>query len=327
MVSNRELPRTGNRLSSEASLNQPRRGARQPPGVGRQGVEPPHGHDKASLGPRSFEGDEGEGSPCVPLPRHSLGHHDNTRAERDHAAGGVQPAHPHARPHPPTRTRRAPGQVPAECPLTGKAHELAAQRLGERDPLATGERVPARHDEHEPILAEGHDLQPGKVGVTGRDPDFSLPFRDGPRHLRAWPFAQIDVHVRVRAQEGREGLGQMHGGCGRVGQQAHVPLQPARVLAQLAAHPLHLAGHQPRVVQQCPACWRRLHPTSAALQEGDARLRLHPLHPRAGGRQGETGASSARRDAPRLGHVEEQAQIGQVEVHRACSGRAAFVGG
>lgn len=158
--------------------------------------------------------------------------------------------------------------------------------------------------------------------MTGRDPDFSLPFRDGLRHLRAWPFIQIHVHVRVRAQERGEDLRQMHGGGGGVGQQADVPLQSARVLAQLAAHPLYLAGHEPGVVQEGTPGRRRLDAAPAALQQGDARLRLHPLHPRAGGGQGETGTSGARCDAPCFGHMEEQSQIGQVEMHRACSGRA-----
>jgi len=56
-------------------------------------------------------------------------------------------------------------------------------------------------------------------------------------------------------------------GHGRgVGQQAHVALQPARVLAQLAAHPLDLPHDEPGVVQQRAARGRGLDAPASALQ-------------------------------------------------------------
>lgn len=127
---------------------------RQPLGVRRQRVEPTHGHDEASLGPRLFEGYDGERAALLPRLRSGLRHYGDTRAKRDHAAGGVQPTHPYARPHPPTRTCRVPGQVPAESAVAGEAHKLAPQRLRERDPPPARQHVATRRDQHQSVGPE-----------------------------------------------------------------------------------------------------------------------------------------------------------------------------
>ena len=65
-------------------------------------------------------------------------------------------------------------QVPAERAVTGEAHELAPQRLRERDLLSSRKGVVARRDQHQPVGPEREGLQPREVGVTGRDADLGV---------------------------------------------------------------------------------------------------------------------------------------------------------
>jgi hypothetical protein len=121
--------------------------------------------------------------------------------------------------------------VPLKGAVAREAHELAVQRVGERNPIAAGQRVPARHGEHQPVSSEREVLQAGKVGVVGGDADVRLLLGNGPRDFGARPLVEVDVHVGVRGEEGGERFGQVLGHGRGVGQQAHVALQSARVLA------------------------------------------------------------------------------------------------
>jgi hypothetical protein len=78
-------------------------------------------------------------------------------------------------------------------------------------------------------------------------------------------------------------------------------------------------------MQQRPAGRRRLDAAAAALQERHPGLLLHAPHPRARRRQRQAGARGTRRDAPRLGHMKEQAQVDQVKMHGLRSACGAFV--
>ncbi len=74
---------------------------------------------------------------------------------------------------------------------------------------------------------------------------------------------------------------------------------------------------QSGMVQQCPACRRWPNAAPASLQQRHAHLRLQAPHARAGRSEGEAGPRRTGRYAARLGHMQEQAQVGQVEVYGA----------
>ncbi len=112
-------------------------------------------------------------------------------------------------------------------------------------------------------------------------------------------------------QEGRDGGGD--------GEQADMAAQAAGILPEFPAHLLELRQHRAGVMRHREPRRRRAHPTGAALQERDAAVELHAADALARGREGEAGALRAVGDALGLDHVEEQAEIGQVEAQRLWS--------
>jgi transposase, IS5 family len=177
--------------------------------MGRQGLEPSHDHHQTAFGPGIFEQHEGERPRSLPPLRRDLRDDGDTGAERHHAAGRVQPAHPHARSDQRARPRGMCRQVAAERAVAREAHHLAAQGLDESDTPALGERVPLRHDEHEPVRAERHDCEIREVGMVGSDTDLRQPLRDGPRDFGTRPLVQVHIHTRVGGEEGGKDLGQI----------------------------------------------------------------------------------------------------------------------
>ncbi len=175
------------------------------------------------------------------------------------------------------RPARAPGPATASGHWSGPRARTGAgearclprgprsrsQRLGKGDSPATDKGVTKRHGKHQPVGPKWVAFQLGKIGVIGGHSHVRQPLSYGAGHFDAWPLVKVHVHIGVRGEEGSQRLGQMLGHRSSVGQQANVPLQPVRVLAQLAAHPLHLSHHRPRMVQQRLACRRG--PDAAAV--------------------------------------------------------------
>ena len=112
-----------------------------------------------------------------------------------------------------------------------------------------------------------------------------------------------------------ECLGQKLGERVGVGEHAHLAGHPARIGAEIFAQPLGLRQHGARVLQQRAAGLRRRHARPPAQQQGRAQRLLHVADARAGRGEREMRAFRAMRDAARLDHMAEQAEIGQVETH------------
>ena len=297
----------------------------QPPGVGGQGIEPSHGDHEPALGQRILQRHEGERSAGIPSSGRCLGDHRHAGAERDHAADGVEPAHPHARPYPATCPCRVRSQMPAERAVAGKADELAGQRFRECNSRPARKRMAMGRYEHEAVGTERHHLQPRQIGVVSSDPDLGQRLGDAACDLHARSLVQLHVDVRVRRKEARQRLGQKLRRGGRVREQPDMALQPTGTVSQLAPHPLHLSRQQPCVMRERPASGGRLDATPTALEKRHARLLLHAPHPCAGGGKGETRAGGARRDAPCLDDMQKETQVRQVEMHGSSLRQPAFV--
>lgn len=102
-------------------------------------------------------------------------------------------------------------------------------------------------------------------------------------------------------------------------------LEAACVVAEFAPHALHLLEHETRMTHQCGPGGRRPNAAALTLEQGNPEHRLHAANTRACGSQGHIGPVGAAGNTGSLGHMEEQAQIGQVEAHDgAFSIRPAF---
>ena len=115
--------------------------------------------------------------------------------------------------------------------------------------------------------------------------------------------------MRMRGEERAQRLGQELGERIGVGEHAHLAGEPARIGAEVLAQPFGLRQHRARVLQQGAAGLRRRDPLPAAHQQRRAERLLHVADARARCGEREMRAFRAMRDAARLDHVAEQAQI------------------
>ena len=87
------------------------------------------------------------------------------------------------------------------------------------------------------------------------------------------------------------------------------------VLGELAFEVIHLAHDQPRMVQQPLACRGDLHAPAVAVQQARVELAFQGFDPRTGGSRRQEGALGALGEAGGFGDMDEQAQVGEIEVH------------
>jgi len=126
-------------------------------------------------------------------------------------------------------------------------------------------------------------------------------------------------------EETRQHLGEEFGHRRGVGEDTDVAGRIGAVFGELAFQVIHLAHDQPRVLQQLLPGGRQLHTTAVAIQQAAVELAFQRLDPRAGRRRREVRAAGALGQAGRFGDMDEQAQIGQIEMHgRASYGGLAF---
>jgi len=116
--------------------------------------------------------------------------------------------------------------------------------------------------------------------------------------------------------EAAERLGQVGQRCG-VRQKADVPAQPLRILPQIAAHLFELTQHQACVMRKRLPGRRRTDAARVPLEQRHAAGLFHAADARACGSKRQRGSLRPMRDAFSLHHVQEQAQVGQVEAHRS----------
>ena len=176
-----------------------------------------------------------------------------------------------------------------------EADQLVANHIGQCQTPAPvqGRMIPAADDDQS-VHREGVGLELAEIDGVGDDAGIGAPAGHGRHDLVARPLLEVDIDLRMGGEVGGQRLGQELGGRGRVGQQAHMALEPTRVRGEVAAHLLQLLDHQTgMMLQSLP---RRCQPDAAALapQQGGAEDGLHPAD--AGARRGQR---QARRAPPR----------------------------
>ena len=93
------------------------------------------------------------------------------------------------------------------------------------------------------------------------------------------------------------------------------PRRPLAKLPELAAHRLELLRHQPGVMEQGEPRGRGRHAAPLPLEERRAELLLHVADALARRGERQPAARRAMGDAGRVGDVQDQPQVDQVEAH------------
>lgn len=102
---------------------------------------------------------------------------------------------------------------------------------------------------------------------------------------------------------------------GSVGEKAHPAAQPLGELREVAAHLFELLRDEPGVMDQRQSGGRRCDAAALALEQRHAQRLLHVADALARRSEGEATARRAMGDAGRLGDIQDQLQVDQVESH------------
>ena len=154
-----------------------------------------------------------------------------------------------------------------------------------------------------------------RIDRAGDDADVADAFGDQADDLVLSRSSRSTLTLRMGGQEGAQRLGQEFGQRVGVGQHPHLAGEPARIGAEVLAQPLGLPENRARMLEQRAAGLRRRDPAAAAHQQRRAERLLHVADAGAGGGERQMRAFRAMRDAPRLDHMAEQTEIGEVETH------------
>lgn len=253
-------------------------------------------------------------------PAASLGgggwHDGETDAASDGAADGVETGQPDP------ELQRAPGacRMATDMLLQGAAgdepDEVMAQCLSKSDLAPLAQRMLVRRHQDQPILDKGECLQfGGGVDGVGHDADIGLSTGHGAHDLCTRPLVEIEIDVGMRCQEGGKRARQEFEGRRGIGKDTDPAAQSLGILVELAAHQFDLLSHGAGVVDECIARRRRADTAALALEQGGAKRFFHVPDALAGRGQRQAASCRAMGDARRFGHVQHQAEVGQIEPH------------
>lgn len=126
---------------------------------------------------------------------------------------------------------------------------------------------------------------------------------------------QVDGNAGTFGEKTGQHLGEKFGHCRGVGEDADVPGGIGAVFGEFALQVIHLTHDQPRVLQQALAGRGQLDTATVAVQQAAAELAFQCLDPRTGSGRREKRLARALGQAGGLGDMDEQAQVGQIEMH------------
>ncbi|MCY1427090.1 hypothetical protein D9M71_429210 [compost metagenome] len=205
-------------------------------------------------------------------------------------------------------------------------HEGVVQHLGKGGTGAPGQRVVGRGDQYQAVGAVGDQLHFGTGHRIGHDPDLHLAAGDGQDHFGAGVLFQRDTHLGMTLQEGRQAVRQEGMGGVGVGPQADMPAHPLGIGAEVRMHLFELGEHLARVAQQHIAGAGQADAAGLANKQRGARRLFQQANAMAGRRGRQMDALGAAGEVARLGNGDEQAQVGQVVVHRLGRIRTLYCG-
>ena len=140
--------------------------------------------------------------------------------------------------------------------------------------------------------------------------------RDQADDLVAEALLQIDADLRVAGEKRAQRLGQELGQRIGVGEDPDLAGEPARIGAEILPQALGLGQQGAGMLEQGAAGRGRRHALAVAQEEGRTERLLHVADAGARGGERQMGPLGAVGDAAGLDHMAEEAQVGQIELHR-----------
>ena len=256
--------------------------------------------------------------------REGAARHDaHAQAVVDHAAHGVEAGDVDAQADRAAHGGRGLAHRQVDRAVGMQADVVEVQRVLEGDGLAPGQRMAARHDQHQFVVPVGQGLQlvAGRGGDVA-DAQVRRAFVHRAQHLGAEVLLQVDLHLRMLAAECPEILRQeLHDGRD-VGVDAHVAAHAVGVFGQLRLHLLQAEQDAAGVVQQAFARRRQLHAARVAIEQGRLERGFQVREALAHGGGGDELALRGAADRAQLADSDEELQRGQVDP----AGEGAFGG-
>ncbi|ASL25958.1 hypothetical protein ACG10_06250 [Azotobacter chroococcum] len=151
---------------------------------------------------------------------------------------------------------------------------LVVERLGEGDAGPSGQRMLVVDQHGQVVLAVGNELQIAAGHGFAADAEIGIALGHAAHHVRAETLLDVHLDMFVGEQELGDLLGQELHDRGHVGEDAHMPARPFRVLAQLALQAFHVAHQLPGMTQQGLPGRGRHHAALAAHQQRGLEGRL-----------------------------------------------------
>ena len=131
---------------------------------------------------------------CHPA-RRGFRHDADADLALDQAADRVEAAQLHAQPQRLADARGLVGEEALQRAGAVEPDEVVIEHLRERDLRALGERMVARHHQHEAVLAERIGLERAGIDGAGDDAEVGDAFGDQADDLVAQPLLEIDADV------------------------------------------------------------------------------------------------------------------------------------
>ena len=149
-----------------------------------------------------------------------------------------------------------------------------AERLGEAQRRAAGQRMARRHRHAKPVAPVGANSEPAQVDQVPEHAEIGGAFTQAAQDVRAHPLVEADADLRPVLDEGGDVVGQLLGERRRAGQHANAALHAGAEAAELDAQALEAAEDLAGACQQGLARRRRLDAATLADEQGDADLGL-----------------------------------------------------
>ncbi len=235
------------------------------------------------------------------------------RAAADAAERRVETAHLDAQLELAARKRGRGLQPPRQRSVARQADEIEFERVGERHRRALRERMPARHDEHQTVLAVRRGLQPEGRHRVGHDAEIRRAVDHRERDLLAVLLVELDADGRIGRVERGDVGGQELRDRRRVRPQPHDADDTGGIVRHVGRHQVDVVQDALREALQRLAGHGQRDAARVPLEQPGAGRRFEIRDPLAGGADREMRQLGALADAAAAHDEREQRQRDEIE--------------
>lgn len=157
----------------------------------------------------------------------------------------------------------------------------------------------------------------GGVDRAGDDAQVGGAVQHAAHDVAGQAFLQVDRDAGMARQEARQDVRHEFRHCRGIGENADVAGVAVGLFLEVVLQVVDLAHDDPRMLQQPLAGRGDFHAAAVAVQQAGIELVLQRLDPHADGGQRQVRPLGGLRQAGGFGDVDEQAEVGEIEVHGA----------